>query len=343
MSNLSLRWGFFLRDLHEQIQKKHAEQLPDLVPEVVYRGQGMPNEDFEKLKKSKGGLLSFNNFLSTSTDLEVSKMYCPIDSPDPDTTAVMFKLKIDPTLKSARFTLLEDESQFTDEKELLFSMCSVFRIVEIKYKIEDKFWEVTLRSTDDDDKELSQLTNYIQKEIQGGTGWHRLGYLLLKIGKFDKAEEIYQMLLDRSLQDNDLVSLGFLYSQLGLIKHYKEEYNEALKFYDKKLSSGELLPVNYPDLAATYNNIASVYVSMGKCSDALPYYMQTLEIEKEHLSPNDPDLALTYNNIGKMHKENGNYKDAISYYQEALKIYQSSTVPSNHPAFINIYNNIAGG
>ena len=39
---------------------------------IVYRGQGMLHADFEKMKNSKGALLSFNNFLSTSVDRDVS-------------------------------------------------------------------------------------------------------------------------------------------------------------------------------------------------------------------------------------------------------------------------------
>ena len=34
----------------------------------VFRGQGMNQSDFQKLKASQGGLLTFNNFLSTSSN-----------------------------------------------------------------------------------------------------------------------------------------------------------------------------------------------------------------------------------------------------------------------------------
>jgi hypothetical protein len=60
-----IKMGFFVRDLHRQITRLHSESNIKH-SFVVYRGQGMSNDEFAKLKKSKGCLLSFNNFLSTS-------------------------------------------------------------------------------------------------------------------------------------------------------------------------------------------------------------------------------------------------------------------------------------
>ncbi|CAF1500983.1 unnamed protein product [Rotaria magnacalcarata] len=59
--------GFFIRSLHLQLKQLHQQQSANFrKPFTVYRGQGMTKEDFQNLLDSKGGLLSFNNFLSTS-------------------------------------------------------------------------------------------------------------------------------------------------------------------------------------------------------------------------------------------------------------------------------------
>ncbi|CAF3219994.1 unnamed protein product [Rotaria socialis] len=58
--------GFFIRSLHLQLEQLHQEQSVNFQTAFnVYRGQGMSKEDFQNLSDSKGGLLSFNNFLST--------------------------------------------------------------------------------------------------------------------------------------------------------------------------------------------------------------------------------------------------------------------------------------
>ncbi|CAF4326054.1 unnamed protein product, partial [Rotaria sordida] len=67
-----MKMGFFISDLHKQIEKLYNEQKNQHEVITVYRGQGMSLDEFEKLKTSIGGLLSFNNFLSTSIDLKVS-------------------------------------------------------------------------------------------------------------------------------------------------------------------------------------------------------------------------------------------------------------------------------
>ncbi|CAF1303468.1 unnamed protein product [Rotaria magnacalcarata] len=59
--------GFFIRRLHLQLKQLHQEQSDKFNRSfTVYRGQGLSKEDFQNLLDSKGGLLSFNNFLSTS-------------------------------------------------------------------------------------------------------------------------------------------------------------------------------------------------------------------------------------------------------------------------------------
>ncbi|CAF4384550.1 unnamed protein product, partial [Rotaria socialis] len=59
--------GFFIRSLHLQLKQLHQKQSAKFKKSfAVYRGQGMNEEDFQNLLDSKGGLLSFNNFLSTS-------------------------------------------------------------------------------------------------------------------------------------------------------------------------------------------------------------------------------------------------------------------------------------
>ncbi|CAF1545257.1 unnamed protein product, partial [Rotaria magnacalcarata] len=58
--------GFFIRSLHLQLKQLHQQQSANFKKSfTVYRGQGMTKEDFQNLLDSKGGLLSFSNFLST--------------------------------------------------------------------------------------------------------------------------------------------------------------------------------------------------------------------------------------------------------------------------------------
>jgi hypothetical protein len=63
--DLIIKMGFFVRDLHHHIATLHTEQYSGQIhldSFTVYRGQGLSQTDFNQLLKTKGGLMSFNNF-----------------------------------------------------------------------------------------------------------------------------------------------------------------------------------------------------------------------------------------------------------------------------------------
>ncbi|CAF4307149.1 unnamed protein product, partial [Rotaria sordida] len=177
-------------------------------------------------------------------------------------------------------------------------MHTVFRIGEIQ-KIDPKspLHEVDLKLTSDDDQQLRQLTDHIREESSGSTGWHRMGKLLLTIGQFDKAEELYTALLEQASDDSDR---AHIYHMFGMMKNDKGQYKEAASFYEMSLKiKRKTLPEDHPSLAPTYNNIALVYNNMGDYSKALKFYEKSHEIYEEALPPNHPNLAISYNNIGQ--------------------------------------------
>ncbi|CAF1270293.1 unnamed protein product [Rotaria magnacalcarata] len=201
----------------------------------------------------------------------------------------------------------------------------------------NRLWEVQLTITDDNDPQLSTLTNRIKEEIDG-EGWDRMGKLMLKVGHFDQAEELYQELLKNASTDSDR---AFIYHMLGMLKGDQGKYPEAVKFYEKDLEISEkTLSADDPQLAARYNNIGQVYNNMGEYSKALEYYEKANKIWEISLPPTHPDLATSYNNIGRVYHNMGEYSKALSYQEKALSIYRNS-LPSTHPLIKTTIDNIA--
>ncbi|CAF1117874.1 unnamed protein product [Adineta steineri] len=339
--DIMTRMGFFIGDLHRHIEQLHQEQYAGTTAAdtfTVYRGQGLSIGDFEQLIKTKGGLISFNNFLSTSKDRDLSYAFAESNQTNPDLAAILFVMKVNPSQSTISFASVADISHFQEE-EVIFSMHSVFRIQDIKQMGENnRLYEVNLTLTTDNDPELNRLTDYIrQKSHPDAEGWYRLGSVLYKMGQFDKAEDIYQVLLDQTKDDRNKAPI---YQQLGSIKNNHGKYEEAITLYEKSLAIYQkTCPPNHPDLAASYNNLGGTYKSMGNYPIALSYYEKTLEIKQQSLPPNHPDLASFYNNIGVIYKSMGNYPKALSYYEKALEIKQQS-LPPNHPDLATSYNNI---
>ena len=104
--DILLKMGFFIRDLHRQITESHAQRATDPFMKqtfIVYRGQALVEADFEKLKQMPGGLMSFNNFLSTSKDEEKSLEFAMGSALKTGMVGVIFKIQVDPTIPSAPY------------------------------------------------------------------------------------------------------------------------------------------------------------------------------------------------------------------------------------------------
>ncbi|CAF2718673.1 unnamed protein product [Rotaria sp. Silwood2] len=339
-----LKMGIYVRDLHRNIKKLNSEQ-PNETPGAtttftVYRGQTMFKEDF-KNKIKQGGLISFNNFLSTSDDRKVALRFIPkgLQSAENNTIRVLFEMSINRSISSAPFARIHQFSYFKKEKEILFSMHTVFRVQQIQ-EIEDSgivLWQVRLTFTsDNEDQQLKTLTKRLREESQG-KGWERMGSLLSKLGENDKAEQLYRMLLN---QASDETAKAAYYNNLGMLRNDQGKHNEALVLYQKALDIKEKsLSPNHSDFAAAYNNIALAYENMGEYSKAVSSYERSLEIQKIAIPPNHPDLASSYNNIGSVYSSMGEYLNALSSHQRSLEI-RKIALPSNHPDLAKSYNNI---
>jgi Tfp pilus assembly protein PilF len=341
-ADIIVRMGFFINALHRHIHQLHSEQCADQSSSEVfllYRGQGLSKKDFEKLIKTKGGLISFNNFLSTSMDRDVSFAFAESSQDNPDLVGILFIMKIDPAQSTTPFTSIHGVSHFLEEGEVLFAMHTVFRINDIKpIGDNNRLFEVNLTLTGNNDQDLRVLTNRIREEtFPNSTGWYRLGLVLLKMGHSDKAKEVYEVLLDQTTNESEKAPI---YNQLGCVKDDRGEYQEAITFYEKALAiQQQSLGPNHPDLAVSYNNIGTAYDSMGDYPKALSSYEKALAIQQQSLGPNHPDLAVSYNNIGTAYDSMGDYPKALSSYEKALAI-QEQSLPPNHPSLARSYYNI---
>jgi tetratricopeptide (TPR) repeat protein len=340
--DLMIKMGFFITDLHRQITELHAEQFGDHASSAtftLYRGQGMPKEDFEQMTKTKGGLIAFNSFLSTSKRRPVSLNFARRALSNPDLVGILFVMTIDPSQSTTPFASINEVGFFKDrEDEVLFSMHSVFRIRDIKSMGENnRLYQVDLTLTNDNDKDLRALTDRMEEEMKGSTGWYRLGSLLLRMNQSEKAEQVYEILLQQTTDQSERAAF---YHQQGWAKDNQGEYKDALALYEKSLAiKQQSLPPNHPDLAASYMGIGLVYDNMGDYSKALSSHEKSLAIKQQSLPPNHPDLASSYGNIGLVYDNMGDYSKALSYYEKTLAIQQQS-LPPNHPDLATSYLNI---
>ncbi|CAF1061829.1 unnamed protein product [Rotaria sordida] len=347
--DIILKIGFFVRNLHHHIDNLYHEQQSSKKTTStfkVFRGQGLSLADFEKMKKTKGGLMSFNNFLMTSLNRKVSldDFARPAAVKNPQTVGILFIMTIDPTVcatSSIPFVNMSNVGYFKDrEAEILFTTHTVFRIDRIQQIDEnhtDRLWKVNLTLTGNDNRDLNTLTVPLRKELNWATGWSRLSAILMKMGESSKAEQLYNILLENASSDEERSEYNH---RLGCMYDNRGEYSKALSFYEKALHIYERIhPPNQLAWATSYNNIGNVYYNMGEYSKALSSLERSLEIRKIVLPANHSDLAASYNNIAAVYKNMGEYSEALSFYEKAHEI-DRKILPPNHPQIAQYKKNI---
>ena len=339
--DLIITLAFFIRDLHQQISQLHSKQYNGQHSSnsfIVYRSQNLSQTDFDQMKETKGGLLSFNNFLLTNKNREISLNFVRQTS---DVLGILFVITIDPSISSTPFANLRNIGYNSKEEAILFSIHSIFRIEDIKQIDENnRLWQVNLTLISNKSSQLNVLTEYIQKEtFPEVKGWYRLGELLIKFNHYDKAEQLYNILLD---QTSDELDKGNIYHQLGLIMDKKEQYTQAVIHYEKSITiKNKILPPTHSNLASLYNNVGLVYEKLGQFVKALSYQQKALDIYQKNLSEDDLNLSYCYDNIGRVYQKFIEYSKALTNYEKALTIRQK-ILPADHPDLAISHMNIGG-
>lgn len=335
-----IRMGFFIKDLHEQLQMLQVDaQKTASLPVIAFRSHFISNENFEKIRYSQGNLLSFNNFMMIDPDydtvLQLARHTNNIDTG----VSIVFRMKVESEQTSSPYASLINVSSSPDKgKYILFFLHSIFRIVEIK-QIENRVWTIDLTLTEPNDEHLLNLKQILENETQESTGWFKLAQFMSMIRDFDHAIDIYYALLEL-IPKNEALKMAHVYNKLGSLEDQAGDYMSALAFYQKAIViRRQNLPVNHPSIGISYNNIGEVQRKMGDYFNALVTHKKSLNIKQKVLDPNNISLATSYNNIALANELLGDFPAALSFYEKALQIKQKS-FPSDHQELATTYNNI---
>ncbi|CAF4544471.1 unnamed protein product [Rotaria sp. Silwood2] len=343
--DLLYKFRFFIKDLHVQLVTLCISMLNTPNTNILYRGQGMRRNEFLQLQQN--GFLSFSNFLSTTMDKALAEIYVQTSQ---DTVGVLFEIEgsEDVVKYNTPFTCIENLSHFPIEKEVLFSMGSIFRIKSI-VKIENKedCYRVKLMLTDTEDEELITLGKCLEKDIVDKNGLFYLAALMRVIGKYDKAIYFYQLLLkNSSLESNNPLHLSIIYNDIGWTYKEQEDYTKALEFYRKALDIDEkYLPENHEEIATVCSNIGTVYCQQHMLDEAFIYFERVTKIHQSryqnHHILDQRYLLKDTKNMGAVHVEKGDYSKALNCFLLAKQI-ENEILPASQIGHGYTHKNIGG-
>ena len=334
------KFRFFIKELYKQLKcesVKYKEQLIEYEIETfsVYRGQNITGIELENLRKNINGLVSFNTFLSTTTDRNLAIVYAGDGSRKPEIESILFEIIVNThTNQTKPFANIAQFSYFDSENEILFFIGTICRIESVKQC--EKIWHIKLILCDDDDEQIKQVYTYLKEQIYETTDILTLGSLLIQMGELNKAEFYYNRLLNQMTEENTL-QYATIFNQLGLINQRKCNYQLALEQYQKALETFLFYPLKDKSIVSTvYDNIATIYDDLGQFDQALIHYRKSLDIQQNlnnHLS-----LGITYSNIALTYQQIGDYENAMINYRKSQDTLNN--LPAYHPNLAITYGNL---
>lgn len=155
-----------------------------------------------------------------------------------------------------------------------------------------------------------------------GEAWLNLGRNDLALENFKKAEGYYD-----SYQD---LTSATCYNLLGVAYWNNENKVTSLFYHEKALQIREqLLPINDPLLADSYNNIGLVYLG-DQDLKALIHFDKALKIYQAKFGKTNPKVANCYSNMAFANSNQKNYNEALQYLDEVMRIWEVNYA-GDHP------------
>ena len=201
---------------------------------------------------------------------------------------------------------------------------------------------------DENEKALDYFNTalLIRSKIQGAEHLD-MASLYYNIAWVYIAKEDYKkayVFLDKSLYIRKKYSdagndIATSYCNLAWVCSINKEYEKSLRYYKEALGVMEKGSLDFT--ATAYDDMAGVYVGMGKYSIALREYEEAKEIRL--FLENNIDLATTYNNMAVVYMLQGDYNDynkAIELLSSALSI-RISESNSNQLEIATTHDNMA--
>ncbi|CAF0988663.1 unnamed protein product [Adineta steineri] len=362
------KFHFFIKDLHMQLEQMHSLYKPSLATRVftVYRGLSMSLDDFEKTIHSEvNNLIAFDSFLSTTLDKKTAILFSS-NKQKSKSESVVFCMEIDADRMDRPFADISRWSDHKEEKEVLFSTGTVFRIVNVEDKEKnDGIWMVHLSTVSEKDKKLMKETQQIQTTLleffervlnaqTEAKNFHKLpdsnanvANMLYKQGVYNESLEFYQRALQalNELESPDPLTKAIYISNVARAHMASGHEDEALVLYKEALDiRHRLCESNDPSLIHTLHTIGHIYRGKEDWNKALERYNQALELLlktpiESGLSSDPSSIAVTYICIGNIYDRQENHQQALEVFLRALK-QQHEHLPEQHPALAFLYNNI---
>lgn len=146
-----------------------------------------------------------------------------------------------------------------------------------------------------------------------------------------------------SSMPNELEIASILHN-IGLEYDNKlNDFDQALIYYKEALEIHRKSYPNNPNIAKLITDIGNVYFKQSKYDNALMYYLEYIEMDKQNDSSKDPLLiAKATSNIGVIYYYVNKFEESLKFLEDSNKIYETLLIKSSENPLIqkNIEKNL---
>ncbi|CAF5030685.1 unnamed protein product, partial [Rotaria sp. Silwood1] len=320
---------FFIIDLCLEIERE-SKELDVGNGLTLYRGQMVSVEEFEKLKKNVGKLISMNSFWSTSRSIQVARVFAPADTIPDNIRSILFEIEVDSSVKTVVCADINHRTQIPEEREVLFSLNSVFEIVSVNFDKEFDLWKIQLKTTDEGSKNVEEYAKSIERGVDYDSPMIYFGRLLLyELSQIDQAEKYFKILLKSLPSDHS--DIASVYNWIGVVHDKRNNFDQALEYYEKAYAiRQEQLPSDHPDIAKSLYDFGTIAERKKNFDQAINYYAQALNIDEKNYIVDLEHKAQTIKKIGMVYRQKGDLNMALKYVYRALEMFRR-ILPAQHP------------
>lgn len=223
-------------------------------------------------------------------------------------------------LNSSRYSLksikLAKENGFTRLKGVNYNNLGVIALRQGDFENGKEYLEKAIAIYEQQEYKIGSLSHSYQT----------LAAISYSEGKLDKAQQQFELGYKYALQTNNIKTLASCSNGLAALHFKKEEYQKALKGYQKALSYVRQLENGDKETAGILNNIAMVYRNMEKYDKAIETLKESLVLAKK--SDSKEDIKKTYSLLNKVYKAKGDLSNALIAL-EYFTAYSDSIVDQN--------------
>ncbi|CAF1517327.1 unnamed protein product, partial [Rotaria sordida] len=245
---------------------------------------------------------------------------------------VLFTIRLTASRNVQPYAYLASVSEYSDEREVLLSVGSVFKIEHVEI-IENNILNIHMTLSGEQEKEIEKAISHLKAGIGESSSLLTFAGFLLDRGEYANVEKLCTI-MDASLPNNNH-ERAILYNNWGGVYFWLGDYETALQYYIAAYHINELhlMTVSSNCVATTDSNIATIYFKMRDFSSAISYFEHALKFHLESEKIDYAHVVKLYCQIALAYSELGDQEQADNNIKKASDTMETNDLPKKHSSY----------